>query len=122
MRRFRRERYSNVLSGDHEEAEEYAEQKARAARGRSEKDMPEVDSPHLAWPNTLRRFASDAPLVVRLAREDQTFRSVCDDYELTANALTRLLREAGRESEANEYLAIAVELENEILKLLRSSA
>ena len=83
--------------------------------------MPEVVSPHLTWPNTLRRFASDASLVARLAREDQIFRSVCDDYELTVNALACLLRQGDRDIEANEYLAIAADLENEIMKLMRAS-
>ena len=72
-------------------------------------------------PITMRIFASDATLVARLSSEDPSFRSICEDYELAAATLTRLLGEDDRKSETNEYLLLATELENEIRSLLRNA-
>lgn len=83
--------------------------------------MPAIGPSHLVLPNTLRRFATDAALVARLASEDPTFRGVCDDYELAADMLARLLHDGGRESETSEYRMLATELEEEIRTLLQNA-
>lgn len=72
-------------------------------------------------PYTIRRFARDAALIARLCREDATFLCVCEEYELAAGMLARLLEKGGREANACEYLELALELECEITAMLRNA-
>jgi hypothetical protein len=65
---------------------------------------------------TVRRFPEDADLVARLVAEDETFRTICEDYNLALMTLHGLeAQHQTRDSAAiADYRALILELEREI--------
>ena len=68
----------------------------------------------------LSRFPDREFAIRRLHRTDAGFRSVCDDYEEAAAALSRWEGSAGADApRVADYRRLCTELESELLDLLR---
>ena len=77
-----------------------------------------VEPPGL--PSVLDRFPNHRDTVSRLGKDDETFRTLCNDYQRCKVALQHWTRseEDGAEDRREEYEAVQKELEAEILRYL----
>ncbi|MCI0430701.1 MAG: hypothetical protein L0210_09200 [Rhodospirillales bacterium] len=71
----------------------------------------------------LERFPRNAALVARLLVENETFRSVCEDYALARATLEQLeeLKQVKQGAEVADYRSLVAELEKEIAEALRNA-
>jgi hypothetical protein len=64
------------------------------------------------------RFQEVREQAIRLFERDETFRDLCEDYEACALTLARLEPGTASEGLRNEYAALLLRLERELLRYL----
>ena len=71
----------------------------------------------------VRRFPQQSESIRRLFQVDESFRSLCKDYQVCANALDHWCQATSDEApdRQQEYAALLKELEDEVLLYLRQS-
>nr|WP_294551169.1 hypothetical protein [uncultured Rhodopila sp.] len=86
--------------------------------------MTDIPAVGLNLAHVIARFPENAPLIRRLVLADQAFRSVCEDYALARETLTRFeaLPEAEKKpAEVADYVSVIAALEDEIAADLRNA-
>ena len=63
----------------------------------------------------IRRFPSHWRRITDLCEQDETFRSLCADYDEVSKAAKRWSKPGGTPGRAEEYRNVALQLEAEIL-------
>ena len=70
----------------------------------------------------IRRFPSHWRLIIHLCEQDESFRSLCADYDEVSRAAKRWSKPGGIPGRAEEYRNVALQLEAEILDKLCNGA
>ncbi len=69
----------------------------------------------------VERFPDQQASILRLARSDESFRALCEEYDLARKSYGRLQVSPDRAAEVAEYRAVIAELEEEIRQFLGST-
>jgi hypothetical protein len=85
--------------------------------------MIDPETSRIDLSRVIERFPADTKLILRLAKENETFLSMCEDYSLATTRLARLLslNRSVVSAEIEEYQDIISELGREIEISLRDS-
>ena len=88
------------------------------------KPMTDISAARLNLAPVLARFPESALLIRQLVLADQAFRSVCEDYVLARETLTRFeaLPEAEKKpTEVADYVSVIAALEDELAASIRTA-
>ena len=78
------------------------------------------DARHSLLAPVVDRFPEEQARIFRLALRDQSFRALCEEYDMARKSYGRLMVSPERAAEVAEYRSLIVELEEEIRSILVS--